>query len=134
MKTLRLLIPLLLAAFLSACSSNPSLPTEADARAAVEQDIKDFSQGCIKLVDFHKIGEKVLESVMLVNATAKIEFLEDCNWPIETTVAALKIVPGATPNVRKGEQRTVNLTLQFHKTDGGWKATHKKESVPKLTQ
>ena len=134
MKSLRLFIPLLLAAFLSACSSNPSAPTEADARAALEQDIKDFSQGCIKLVDFHKTGEKVLESVMLVNATARIEFLEDCNWPIETTVAALKIVPGATPNVRKGEQRTANLTLQFQKTDQGWKATQKKDPGSKLTQ
>ena len=134
MKTLRLLIPLLLAAFLSACSSNPSAPTEADARAAVEQDLKDFSQGCVKLVDFNKTGEKVLESVMLVTATAKIEFLEDCNWPFDTTVAALKIVPGATPNVRKGEQRTVNLTLQFQKTDQGWKATQKKDPGSKLTQ
>ena len=134
MRPLRLFILLLLAAILSTCSSNPSAPTEADARAAVEQDIKDFSQGCIKLVDFHKTGEKVLESVMLVNATARIEFLEDCNWPIDTMVAALKIVPGATPNVRKGEQRTANLTLQFHKTDRGWKATHKKEPGPKLTQ
>jgi len=134
MRPLRLLIPLLLGAFLSGCSSNPSAPTEADARAAVEQDIKDFSQGCIKLVDFHKTGEKLLESVMLVNTTATIEFLEDCNWPIDTTVAALKIVPGAMPNVRKGEQRTVNLTLQFHKTDRGWKATHKKEQGPKPTQ
>ena len=134
MKLLRLLIPLLLAVFLFACSSNPGAPTEADFRAAVEQDIKDFSQGCIKLVDFHKTGGKMLESVMLVNATAKIEFLEDCNWPIDTTVAALKIVPGATPNVRKGEQRTANLTLQFHKTDRGWKATHKKEPGPKPTQ
>ena len=112
MKTLRLLIPILLTAFLSACSSNPSAPTEADARAAVEQDIKDFSQGCIKLVDFHKTGEKVLGSVMLVNATAKIEFLEDCDWPIETMVVVLKILPGATPNVRKGEQRTVHFRLQ----------------------
>ena len=86
------------------------------------------------MVDFNKTSEKVLESVMLVNSTAKIEFLEDCNWPIDTTVAALKIVPGATPNVRKGEQRTVNLTLQFHKTDRGWKATHKNEPGPKLTQ
>ncbi len=128
------LIPVLLAAFLSACSSNPSPPTEADARGAVEQDIKDFSQGCIKLVGFQKTDDKVLESVILVNATARIEFLEDCNWPMDTTVAALKIVPGATPNVRKGEQRTVNLTLQFHKTDSGWKATHKNELGPKLTQ
>lgn len=134
MKPLRLLIPILLAAFLSACSTNPSAPTEAETRAAVEQDIKDLSQGCIKLVDFHKTGEKVLESVMLVNATAKIEFLEDCNWPIDTTVAALKMVPGATPNVKEGEQRTANLTLQFQRTDRGWKATHKKESGPKLTQ
>jgi hypothetical protein len=134
MKTLRLLIPPLLAAFLSACSSDPSAPTEADARAGVEQDIKDFSQGCIKLVDFNKTGEKVLESVMLVNGTTKIEFLEDCNWPFDTTVAAFRIVSGATPNVRKGEQRTVNLTLQFQKTDQGWKATQKKDPGSKLTQ
>jgi hypothetical protein len=127
MRPSRLFTPLLIAAFLSACSSNPSVPTEADARAAVEQDIKAFSQGCIKLVDFHKTGEKLLESVMLVNATARIEFLEDCIWPIDTTVAALRIAPGGTPNVRKGEQRTVNLTLQFHKTDRDWKATTKNE-------
>jgi hypothetical protein len=68
MKPLRLLIPLLLAAFLSACSSNPGTPTEADARAALEQDIKDFSQGCIRLVDFHKTGEKALVSVNNQNA------------------------------------------------------------------
>jgi PBP1b-binding outer membrane lipoprotein LpoB len=118
------LIQLLLAAFLASCSSNPGAPTEAEARAAVEREIEDFSQGCIKLVDFHKTGEKMMESVVLVNATARIEFLEDCNWPMDTVVVALKVVPGATPNVRKGEQRTAHLTLQFHKTDRGWKATH----------
>ena len=127
MKPLRLLAPLLLAAFLSACSSHPSAPTEADARAALEQDIEIFSQGCIKLVDFQKTGEKQLESVMLVSASAKIEFLEDCNWPIDTLVVVTKIVPGVTANVRKGEQRTVNLTLYFQMTDRGWKAVHKKE-------
>lgn len=127
MKPLRLLIPALLAAILSACSSNPSAPTEADARAALEEDIKDLSQGCIKLVDFHKTGEKLLGSVILVSASAKIEFLEDCNWPIDTMVVVTRIVPGGTANVRKGEQRTVNLTLQFHKTDRGWKAAEKKE-------
>lgn len=110
--------------------SNPSAPTEADARADVEQDIKDFSQGCIKLVDFQKTGEQVFESVMLVNATARIEFLEDCNWPFDTMVVALKTVPGDAPNVRKGEQRTANLTLQFHKTDRGWKTRDKRLKKP----
>jgi len=109
MKTLRLLIPILLPAFLSACSSNPSAPTEADARAAVEQDIKDFSQGCIKLVDFHKTGEKVLGSVMLVNATAKIEFLEDCDWPIETSRRS-KDTPGGYAQREKG--RTADCSFQ----------------------
>ena len=71
---------------------------------------------------------------MLVDATVKIEFLEDCDWPIEKTVIALKVVPGATPNVRKGEQRTVNLTLEFLKTDGDWKATQAKDSKSKPTQ
>lgn len=121
-------MPLLLAAVLSGCSDSRNMPTEADARAAVEQGINMFSQGCIKLVEFHKTGEKQLDSLVVVNGTARIEFLEDCNWPFNTTVLALRLVPGATPNVRKGDQRTVNLTLQFHKTAGGWKAD------PKLTQ
>ena len=134
MKPIQLLIPLLLVALFSACSPNSTSPTEADARAVLEQQIRDSSQGLIKLVEFQKTGEKALESVMLVNATAKIEFLEDCNWPIDTMVIALKVVPGATPNVRKGEQRTVNLTLEFLKTDGDWKATQAKDSKSKPTQ
>ena len=134
MKPIQLLILLLLGAVFSACSPNSTSPTEADARAVLEQQIRDFSQGLIKLMEFQKTGEKALESVMLVNATAKIEFLEDCNWPFDTTVLALKVIPGATPNVRKGEQRTVNLTLQFQKTDRGWKATEAKDLKSKPTQ
>lgn len=60
---------------------------------------------------------------MLLNATAEIEFLEDCNWPIDTEVLALKTLKGEAPNVKKGEHRKMNLTLQFHKTDEGWKST-----------
>lgn len=128
MKFIQLLIPLLLGALFSACSPNSTPLTEADARAALEQQIRDFSQGCIKLVEFQKTGETEAGKVMLVYTTVKIEFLEDCDWPIEKTVIALKVVPGATPNVRRGEQRTFNLTLQFQKTDGGWKDTWAKDS------
>lgn len=124
-------MPLLLGALLSACSPKFNAPTETDARAVLEQQIRDTSQGLIKLVEFRKTGEKTLESVLLVNATAKIEFLEDCNWPIDTMVLALKLVPGATPNVRKGEQRTVDLTLQFQKTGDGWKAIQAKDQPSK---
>ncbi|MEN9676333.1 MAG: hypothetical protein RIS76_2229 [Verrucomicrobiota bacterium] len=134
MKPIQLLIPLLLVALFSACSPNPTSPTEAEARAVLEQQIRNSSQGLIKLMEFQKTGEKALESVMLVNATAKIEFLEDCNWPMDTMVVALKVIPGATPNVRKGEQRTVNLTLQFQKTDRGWKPAEAKDSKSKPTQ
>ena len=134
MKSIQLLIPLLLGALFSACSPNSTPLTEADARAALEQQIRDFSQGFIKLVEFQKTGETVAGKVMLVDATVKIEFLEDCDWPIEKTVIALKVVPGATPNVRKGEQRTFSLTLQFQKTDGGWKDTWAKDSKSKPTQ
>jgi hypothetical protein len=128
---IRLLIPLLLGALLSACSPQITAPTESDARAVLEQQMRDTSEGLIKLVEFRKTGEKTLESVLLVNATAKIEFLEDCNWPIDTMVFALKLVPGATPNVRKGEQRTLDLTLQFQKTGDGWKATPAKDQPSK---
>lgn len=134
MKPIQLLILLLLGAVFSACSPNSTSPTEADARAVLEQQIRDFSQELIKLMEFQKTGEKALDTLVLVNATAKIEFLEDCNWPFDTTVIALKVVPGATPNVRKGEQRTVNLTLQFQKTDRGWKATQAKDQKSKPTQ
>ena len=134
MKPIQLLTPLLFVALFSACSPNSTTPTEADARAVLEQQIRDFSQGLIKLMEFQKTGEKALDTLVLVNATAKIEFLEDCTWPFDTTVIALKVVPGATPNVRKGEQRTVNLTLQFQKTDRGWKATQAKDQKSKPTQ
>ncbi|MCL4179495.1 MAG: hypothetical protein KJ072_17335 [Verrucomicrobia bacterium] len=134
MKPIQLLIPPLLVALFSACSSNPAPPTEADARSVLKQQIRDFSQGLIKLVEFQKTGEKALDSIMLVYATAKIEFLEDCDWPFDTQVVALKVVPGATPKVRKGEQRTVNLTMQFQKTDGGWKATQAKDTKSKPDQ
>ncbi len=132
MKPFQPSIPLIFAAFLSACSSDPSPPTEADARAALEQDIMDSSQGCIKLVEFHRTGEKALGSIMLVHARSKIEFLEDCNWPIDKMVVVTKVVPGVTPNVRKGEQRTVDFTFSFYKTDHGWKTTQMKASESKL--
>jgi hypothetical protein len=126
MKPTRLLIPLLLlAASLSACSSKPGGPSEADARAALEQQIQAFSKGCIKLVRFDTDKDQNMDlgNVLLVKATAEIEFLEDCNWPIETTVLALKTTGREVPNVRKGERRTIYLTLQFHRTKTGWKAT-----------
>ena len=128
MKATQLLMTLLLLSYISACSKHSSAPTEADARAALEQEIKDFSQGCIRLVEFHKTGERELGTVRLVDAGARIEFLEDCDWPFNTMVLALKVVPGTTPNARKGEQRDVHLTLQFHKTGGVWKATQKQEA------
>ena len=134
MKPIQLLTPLLFVALFSACSPNSTTPTEADARAVLEQQIRDFSQGLIKLMEFQKTGEKALDTLVLVNATAKIEFLEDCNWPFDTMVVTLKTVPGDAPNVRKGEQRTANLTLQFHKTDRGWKTRDKKDPGQKLTQ
>ena len=123
MKPPQLLLPLLLAVLLTACSSNPGTPSEADARAALEQQIEAGSQGCIKLVKFHKTSEQDLGRVLLVQASAEIEFLEDCKWPFDTRVIVLRIAQGETPNVRKGDHRTVNLTLQFHKTDQGWKVT-----------
>jgi hypothetical protein len=134
MKSIQLLILLLFGALFSACSPNSTPHTEADARAALEQQIRDFSQGLIKLVEFKKTGERVAGTVMLVGATVKIEFLEDCDWPFEKTVIALKVVPGATPQVKKGEQRTFSLTLMFQKTDGGWKDTWAKDSKSKPTQ
>jgi hypothetical protein len=48
--------------------------------------------------------------------------LEDCDWPVDHTVLTLKTIPGKTPGVKKSEHRTVNLTLQFQKTDQGWKS------------
>ena len=134
MKPIHLLILLLLAALFSACSPKSTAPTEADARAVLEQQIRDYSQGLIKVVDFQKTGETETGKVMLVYTTAKIEFLEDCDWPIEKTIIALKVVPGATPNVRKGEQRTVDVTLQFEKRDGSWKDTWAKDTKSNPTQ
>ncbi len=126
MKPTGLLIPLLLlAASLSACSSKPGGPPETAARAALEQQIQAFSQGCIKLVRFQTNRDQNMDlgKIMLVKGTAEIEFLEDCNWPIETTVLALKTTGREVPNIRKGDRRTVYVTLQFHKTETGWKAT-----------
>lgn len=127
MKPTPLLVLLLVAVVTAACTRHSGAPSAADARAALEQDIQDFSQGCIKLVAIKTTGEHELASVMVVNASAEIEFLEDCTWPIETLVVALKTADGQTPNVKKGEHRTVHLTLQFHKTAQGWKPTQKKD-------
>lgn len=123
MKPIQRLIPLLLAAVLSACSGSRE-PSEAQARAALEQQIKASSQGCVKLLEFHKFSaqQEGAGGVILVKANAKIEFLEDCVWPSDSQVVATKLVPGATPNVKKGERRSVNLTLRFQKADRGWTA------------
>lgn len=126
MKAIKLMMPLLLAALLSACCpGKPDTPSEAAARMAVEQQIQAFSQGCIKLVQFHKHDgqDRILGDTMLVKATAELEFLQDCNWPINTQLLALKTIGREIPNVRKGEHRTADLTLQFHRTDSGWKAS-----------
>ena len=120
MKSPLLLIPLLLATFLSACSSNHRVPPEADVRAAVEQQIQASSQGCIKLLQFHKTSDQELGNLLLVKATAELEFLEDCQWLTNNQLIVLKIIKGQTPNVKKGEHRTANLSLQYHKTDRGW--------------
>lgn len=116
-------LPFLLAVCLTACSRQDAAPTAAEARVVVERDIAAFSQGCIRLLDFHKTGERPLGTVLLVDATATIEFLEDCQWPLGTTVLAFRIPPGTTPGVRKGEQRTLPLELQFHQTKQGWEPT-----------
>ncbi len=123
MKSPHLLNPLLLAAFLSACSRNHRVPSEADVRAAVEQQIQASSQGCIKLLQFHKTSDLEGGNVLLVKASAELEFLEDCHWLTNTDVIVLKTTKGETPNVRKGEHRTANLSLQFRKTDRGWEIT-----------
>ncbi len=134
MKAMRPLFLLLLTVFLSACTGKSSGPTDAEARAALEQQIKDFSQGCIKLVEFHRTGEKALGNVIIVDANAKVEFLEDCNWPIETSVMVLKTPPGGTSNVKKGDLRTLNIDLQFVETEHGWKSGQKKDTGSNVVQ
>ncbi len=71
---------------------------------------------------FHKTShaEQDLGGVRLVEVQAELEFLEACHWPLETSVLVLKTPPGGQANVKKGDRRTVNLTLQFHPTDEGW--------------
>lgn len=64
---------------------------------------------------------------MLVKANAEIEFLKDCNWPIDTLVLATKTVPGTTPNARKDDRRPLNLTTQFHRTKDWWKEAQRKD-------
>jgi hypothetical protein len=120
--------PLVLAFVLSACSGGSTGPTEAQARAMLEEDIQKFSQGCIELLEFKKTEEKQMDSLMSVSATVRLEFLQDCVWPNERLVVVSKIVPGVSPNVRKGEQRIINLDFLFEQSDGGWKAVRPKES------
>jgi len=133
MTTLRLLTPLLLAVLLSACFSKASAPSEAEARAALEQEIQRFSQGCIKLNEFHVANAQALGNLLIVEARAEIEFLEDCHWPVHTLVVVSKIPPGATPDVKKGERRTMDVKLQFHQTSQGWKSTPIKDAGAKRT-
>lgn len=133
MKPLGLLRPLFVAAILTSCNGSPTPPSEADARAALERNIGEFSQGCIKLVDFRKTGKKELGDVTLVTASADIEFLEDCHWPFKTAMIVLKITEGETPGVKKGERRTVTVTLQFHRTGKGWEPTGEKTTATETT-
>ncbi len=128
MKILRLWFPFVLAFVLTACSGGSTGPTEAQARAMLEEDIQKFSQGCIQLLEFRKTQEKPMDSLMAVSATVRIEFLQDCVWPNERLVVVLKTAPGLSPNVRKGDQRIVNLDFLFEKSDGGWKAVRPKDS------
>jgi hypothetical protein len=94
----------------------------------LEEDIQKFSQGCIQLLEFRKTQEKPMDSLMSVSATVRIEFLQDCVWPNERLVVVSKIVPGVVPNVRKGDQRIVNLDFLFEQSDGGWKAVRPKDT------
>jgi hypothetical protein len=133
-KILRLWFPLVLAFVLSACSGGSTGPTEAQARAMLEEDIQKFSQGCIQLLEFKKTEEKQMDSLMSVSATVRIEFLQDCVWPNERLVVVSKLVPGVSPNVRKGDQRIVSLDFLFEKADGGWKPVRPKDATSAPTR
>ncbi len=127
-KTLPILALLLLTLCLAACSGPLNPPTEAEARAVMERDITNFSQGCIKLVKFRLINEQELGNILMVKAEAEIEFLADCNWPIETLVLVTKPLPGAVPTMKKGDRRMMNVTLQFSRSEQGWIPTELKKT------
>ena len=102
MKILRLWFPMVLAFVLTACSGGSTGPTEAQARAMLEEDIQKFSQGCIQLLEFRKTQEKPMDSLMAVTATVRLEFLQDCVWPTERPAAVLTTPPGLSPHLREG--------------------------------
>lgn len=131
---LRLWLPLVLAFVLSACSGGSTGPTEAQARAVLDEDVQKFSQGCIQVLEFRKTEELDLDRLMLVNAIVRIEFLQDCVWPIENLVVVTKTVPGVSPNVHKGDQRTLNVPFLFEKADGAWKPVRPKETTSAPTR
>ena len=135
-----LLLSVCMAGALSGCSSSPSV---GDGERAVQDRIKQESEGRIKLVKFEKTNGLQAEvggvKTYAMEFTAEIEFTEDCKWvtgmfgmqlgfrtskPLPKGANALEQFRDASMNTgdlfAKGQKAQVSGVVRFVKKERGW--------------
>jgi general secretion pathway protein G len=121
-------------AWLTGCSSSPSA---RDGERAIQDHIKNESEGRIKLVGFEKtngqLGEIFGVKVYGMDFAADIEFLEDCKW-VEASFQTSKLTPlpqnslsqlfdtlqNPGKPVSKGQRTQLSGVVHFVKKENGW--------------
>ena len=123
MKPSHAIIILCLTAFISSCSR---LPSENDARAAVEQKIRDHANGLVRLVSFNKTNATKIDAFAgySIAYTAEIEFLDDCLWEHKIGFIAKRghksELDFGVVEVKKGQNVEIESAIFFQKTEKGW--------------
>jgi hypothetical protein len=125
------LLAIAVALSLIGCSDKPS---EADARAKLEAQIQQQSNGFISLASFQKTDGVMHEfggmKTYQMNYDADIEFLNDCFWSgfndgmsfATHKMDRIENIPiFVTPKqAKKGEHFRFNGRMDFQKTERGW--------------
>lgn len=130
------LIPYLVLIGLTGCGGPPS---ESTGRKTLDHQIREQSQGHIKLVIFKKTNGKGDANYYQVEYEAKIEFLDTGAWSSGNAMSSsrefgfalrqagnnpmLQLMGGMTGDVdvQKGQQQAITGTLVYEKTEKGWR-------------
>jgi hypothetical protein len=140
------------------CGCGTSLPTEHDARQALQDNLPE--SGEMKLAALHKTNGKGGEQSYTVEFDAEVEFTADSWWNgryLKNTPSSTRSVkePGPTvefhvsldhgkpapappppaPTVKAGQRVEVEGEMDLEKTEKGWRATYVsfKRSQPQTT-
>jgi hypothetical protein len=137
----RILLTICIAVALAGCSDTPSA---SNARAKLENQIQQQSNGLIKLVSFEKTDGAMHEMMGMkayeMSYTAEVEFLDDCLWSAGNNFTGwegnFRAQRGQAPSggalnaffnasqglqpAKKGDRFKFTGRMNFEKTERGW--------------